>query len=42
MPYFQDTWKVRRNLTLNYGISWFKDSIPNPQGSIPGLPAWLR
>ena len=31
MPYFQDTWKVARNFTLNYGISWFKDTIPNPQ-----------
>jgi hypothetical protein len=32
MPYFADTWKVTRNLTLNYGISWFLSTIPNPQG----------
>jgi len=31
MPYFQDVWKLRPNLTLNYGISWFKATVPNPQ-----------
>lgn len=32
MPYFADTWKLTRSLTLNYGISWFLSTIPNPQG----------
>ena len=32
LPYFEDTWKVTRNLTLNYGISWFLATIPTPQG----------
>jgi hypothetical protein len=33
MPYFQDTWKVTRDFTLNYGISYFYAQVPNPQGS---------
>ncbi len=32
IPYFQDTWKITRDLTLNYGISWFLATIPDPQG----------
>jgi len=32
MPYFQDTWKLTPNLTLNYGISWFLPTIPTLQG----------
>lgn len=32
MPYFQDTWKLTRELTLNYGISYFFAQVPNPQG----------
>jgi hypothetical protein len=31
MPYVSDTWKVTRTLTLNYGLSWFLSTIPNPQ-----------
>lgn len=29
-PYFQDTWKVSRSFTLNYGISWFIAEVPEP------------
>lgn len=32
VPYFQDSWRVSRNLTLNYGLSWFLETPPNPQG----------
>ncbi len=32
MPYFQDTWKLTRSLAVNYGISWFHASVPQPQG----------
>jgi hypothetical protein len=31
-PYFQDSWKVRRGLTLNYGLSWYLATPPNPVG----------
>ena len=31
-PFFQDSWKLTSNLTLNYGISWFLDPPPEPQG----------
>src|SRR5262249_25216741 len=32
MPYFQDTWRITKNVTLNYGLSWFLATIPDPQG----------
>ena len=31
-PFFQDSWKLSNNLTLNYGISWFLDTPPESQG----------
>jgi len=38
MPYFQDSWKATRTLTLNYGVSYFFAQVPNPQGSARQLP----
>ncbi|MFL6446961.1 MAG: carboxypeptidase regulatory-like domain-containing protein [Bryobacteraceae bacterium] len=31
--FVQDTWKIKENLTLNYGVSWFAETAPDPQGS---------
>jgi hypothetical protein len=32
-PYFQDSWRITPNFTLNYGLAWYFSSIPNPQGA---------
>ncbi len=31
-PNFQDTWKITSTLALNYGISWYLETPPEPQG----------
>jgi hypothetical protein len=31
-PYLQDSRRVTRNLTLNYGVSWFVETPPEPLG----------
>lgn len=31
-PFFQDSWRMTRNLTLNYGVSWFLETPPDAQG----------
>ena len=37
-PYFQDSWRVTRGLTINYGISWYYGSPPEPHGADRSLP----
>ena len=32
MPYLQDTWKIQPGLTLNYGVGWFLETVPDPRG----------
>ena len=34
LPFVQDTWKVTPNLTVNYGVLWYVETPPNPQGAI--------
>ncbi|MEO8596030.1 MAG: carboxypeptidase-like regulatory domain-containing protein [Candidatus Solibacter sp.] len=31
-PFVQDSWRLTRNLTLNYGVSWFFETPPDAQG----------
>src|SRR4051794_23178261 len=37
-PYIQDSWKVTRSLTINWGLSWYLSTIPNPQGADANYP----
>jgi len=37
LPFVQDTWKLRPNLTLNYGLLWYVETPPNPHGGIRNL-----
>ncbi|MBS1855276.1 MAG: hypothetical protein JST11_07920, partial [Acidobacteria bacterium] len=32
-PYVQDTWRIARSLTLNFGLSWYLSTVPDPQGA---------
>jgi hypothetical protein len=32
LSFLQDSWKVTPKLTLNYGVSWFVETPPDPQG----------
>jgi hypothetical protein len=31
-PFVQDTWRISPHLTLNYGVSWFMETPPDPRG----------
>ena len=37
-PYFQDTWKVSRTFTVNFGFAWFIATPPNPVSWAAKLP----
>ena len=36
--YIQGSWKITRNVTLNWGLSWYHATIPNPQGADARVP----
>ena len=31
-PFVQDTWRINPRITLNYGVSWFLETPPDPRG----------
>lgn len=31
VPFVQDTWRISRDLTLNFGVSWFLETPPDPR-----------
>jgi hypothetical protein len=32
-PYVQDTWRLRPNFSVNFGLSWYLATPPNPSGN---------
>ena len=37
-PYFQDTWRLTSNFTINFGIGWYVGTPPNPPGNDRNYP----
>ena len=37
-PYVQDTWRLRPGFTINFGLSWYVGTPPNPSGNDANYP----